>query len=90
MQTSGFTNAPVSQFLLYYLVLSSVIVSISDVKFYFHVQIVPHLWNWGQWWRLLIWQGVYANAGEVLFATMAVYNLRVVERLWGSRKFAAS
>jgi hypothetical protein len=30
----------------------------------------------------------YSNAGEVLFACLAVYNLRALERLFGSRKYA--
>jgi hypothetical protein len=32
----------------------------------------------------------YTNSTEVLFAVLAFYNLRVIERLWGSRKFAVS
>ena len=30
----------------------------------------------------------YSNAGEVLFACLAVYNLRGLERIFGSRKYA--
>jgi hypothetical protein len=33
-------------------------------------------------------QACYTNSSEVLFATLCFYNLRVLERLWGSRKFA--
>ncbi|KAF3930921.1 hypothetical protein ABW19_dt0207450 [Dactylella cylindrospora] len=89
MQTSGFAHTPVSQFFVYYLVIAAVVISVSDYKYLFHIQIIPHLWKWNQWWRVLIWQGTYANTGEVLFATLAVYNLRIIERLWGSRKFAS-
>ncbi|EWC44796.1 hypothetical protein DRE_06434 [Drechslerella stenobrocha 248] len=89
MQVSGFAHTPISQFFVYYLVIAAVVISVSDYKYLFHVQIVPHLWRWNQWWRLLVWQGSYANTGEVLFASLAVYNLRIIERLWGSRKFAS-
>ncbi|KAK6538038.1 hypothetical protein TWF694_010931 [Orbilia ellipsospora] len=89
MQVSGFAHTPVSQFFVYYLVIAAVAISVSDYKYLFHVQIIPHLWKWNQWWRVLIWQGTYANTGEVLFASLAVYNLRIIERLWGSRKFAS-
>ncbi|KAF3187889.1 hypothetical protein TWF225_004103 [Orbilia oligospora] len=89
MQVPGFTHTPISQFFVYYLVIAAVLISVSDYKYLFHIQIIPHLWRWGQWWRVLIWQFSYANTGEVLFASLAVYTLRVVERLWGSRKFAS-
>lgn len=32
----------------------------------------------------------YSNAGEVLFACLAVYNLRGLERIFGSRKYAVT
>ena len=35
-------------------------------------------------------QACFANSTEVLFAAMTFYHLRVIERLWGSRKFAVS
>ncbi|KZF24840.1 hypothetical protein L228DRAFT_243570 [Xylona heveae TC161] len=89
MLTSGFTNAPISKFLLFALVISSLLVSIADIKYLFYIRVVPHLWRYKQGWRLLVWQTCYTNSTEVLFATMLLYHLRVVERLWGSRKFAS-
>ncbi|KAL8911570.1 MAG: hypothetical protein Q9171_003284 [Xanthocarpia ochracea] len=68
--------------------VSSILVSITDTKYLFHIQLVPHLARYRQFWRLLIWQSCYNNSGELLFAVMTLYNLRVIERLWGSRKFA--
>ena len=35
-----------------------------------------------------MWMASYSNAGEVLFACLAVYNLRGLERIFGSRKYA--
>ena len=32
-------------------------------------------------------QACYTNSTEVLFATMTLYQLRVIERLWGTRKY---
>jgi len=88
MQTSGFTNAPVSQILVFWVVGASVLAAITDTKYFFHIAIDPHLLQWRQYWRLLTWQTCYANSTEVLFASMTFYNLRIIERLWGSRKFA--
>jgi len=36
----------------------------------------------------VISQVCYTNATEVIFAALTVYQLRLIERLWGSRKFA--
>ncbi|RMZ67640.1 uba domain-containing ucp14 [Pyrenophora seminiperda CCB06] len=37
----------------------------------------------------MVWQATFTNSTEVLFAVLTFYQLRVVERLWGSRKFAS-
>lgn len=110
MLTSGFTNAPVSRTFLFSIVATSILVSVTDTKYFFYIQVVPHLWRYKQVWRILAWevrkwlrcplslrgsvltdmralQACYTNSTEVLFAAMTVYHMRVIERLWGSRKF---
>lgn len=88
MLASGFTNAPISRLLVIGIVLTSFLASLTDTKYFFWIEIQPHLLRYGQFWRLLTWQLCYTNSTEVLFAAMTLYHLRVVERLWGSRKFA--
>ncbi|KAF2749692.1 hypothetical protein M011DRAFT_465365 [Sporormia fimetaria CBS 119925] len=88
MITSGFTNAPVTQFLVFATVITSLIVSLTDTRYYLPI-VIPHIWRYGQYWRFLTWQLCYTNSTEVLFAALCFYNLRVIERLWGSRKFAS-
>jgi len=56
MLTSGFTNAPISEFLVLFVIAASIIVSITDSKYLFYIQVVPHLWRYKQAWRLLVWQ----------------------------------
>jgi hypothetical protein len=56
MHTSGFRYAPVSQILVFWVIGASILASLTDTKYYFFLEIVPHLWGWGQFWRLLIWQ----------------------------------
>ena len=56
MIASGFTAAPVSQFLFFGVIASSILVSVTDTKYLFYIQVVPHLWQYKQAWRLLIWQ----------------------------------
>ncbi|KAL1652293.1 hypothetical protein SLS58_000420 [Diplodia intermedia] len=89
MLTSGFTNAPVTKFLVFYTVAAAFVASITDSQYLLYIQVVPHLWVHRQFWRLLTWQTCFANSTEVLFAAMTFYHLRVIERLWGSRKFAS-
>ncbi|TKA64995.1 hypothetical protein B0A49_09471 [Cryomyces minteri] len=89
MLASGFTNAPVSQVLVFGVVASSILATITDTKYYFPILVDLHLWRYGQFWRLLTWQLCYTNSTEVLFAAMTFYNLRSIERLWGSRKFVS-
>ena len=88
MLSSGFTNAPITRLLVIGTVLSAFLASITDTKYYFWIQPRPHLFDYWQFWRLLTWQLCYTNSTEVLFAAMTFYQLRVIERLWGSRKFA--
>ncbi|KAG6067462.1 hypothetical protein E4U32_003708 [Claviceps aff. humidiphila group G2b] len=84
-----FTNAPVTRLLVLGLVSASIAASMLDVKHYFYISIDTHLWKYRQLWRLLAYQLCYTNSTEVLFAAMSLYSLRVVERMWGSRKFAS-
>lgn len=56
MITSGFTNAPVSQFLVFGVVIGALVASLTDTRYYIHIQVVPHIWKYGQFWRFLTWQ----------------------------------
>ncbi|KAJ8098693.1 hypothetical protein POJ06DRAFT_199884 [Lipomyces tetrasporus] len=85
----GFKNAPISKLFITITVSASIVSSIVGIKHYFFLQLVPHIWGWGQWWRLIVWEFVYLNESEVLFASLLVYNLRVIERMLGSRKYAS-
>ena len=56
MLASGFTNAPVSKTFLFGTIALSVLASITDSKYFFHINVVPHLWPYKQAWRILVWQ----------------------------------
>lgn len=83
-----FTNAPVTRFAVLGLVSASIVASLLDIKHYFYILIDTHIWRYHQFWRLLTYQLCYVNSTEVLFAAMSLYGLRVVERMWGTRKYA--
>src|SRR5690606_32518483 len=79
---------PVTRLLVLGLVGSSILASILDIKHYFYILIDTHIWRYRQLWRLLAYQLCYTNSAEVLFGAMTLYNLRAVERMWGTRKYA--
>lgn len=87
MQQSGFSSAPITRTLLYALIVSSLLCSLTSTKPYFHLQIHPHLLVEHQFSRLVSFQSIYANSGELLFGILLLYSLRQIERLFGSRKF---
>lgn len=86
----SFTNAPVTRALVVGLVTASIAVSLLDAKHYFYILVDTHIWRYHQTWRVLLYQLCYTNSSEVLFASMVLYKMRVIERMWGSRKYAVS
>ena len=56
MLSSGFTNAPISRAVLFGVIATSVLASVTDSKYLFWIEVVPHLWPYKQAWRLLAWQ----------------------------------
>ncbi|KAL4945393.1 hypothetical protein BDV06DRAFT_184820 [Aspergillus oleicola] len=89
MLTSGLTHTPLTKSLLIYTIASSIALALFDIKHLPSIQINPHLFPYGQFWRCAVWQiAGFANSTEALFAALLVYHLRVVERAWGGRKVA--
>ncbi|RPB23216.1 hypothetical protein L211DRAFT_809359 [Terfezia boudieri ATCC MYA-4762] len=89
MNLSGFRGTPLTRLLVFALLLASLLTSLTNTKHYFHLQLRPHLLHYHQFTRIFLWQTIYANSGELLFACAVLYNLRVMERMFGTRKFAS-
>lgn len=87
--TSGFAHTPISRFLILCSVASSIAVSILDIKYLVPIKITPHLWPYLQFYRFASFQGAYTSSTELLFSTALLYQFRILERLWGSRKYAS-
>ncbi|KAK3489703.1 hypothetical protein B0T13DRAFT_91155 [Neurospora crassa] len=85
----SFTDAPVTKALVLGLVGLSIAASVFDIKHYFYISIGTHFLRYGQLWRMLTYQLCYTNSSEVLFGAMSLYHMRMVERFWGSRKYAS-
>jgi len=82
-------HTPVTRLMVVGIVSTSILASVLDIKYYFYILIDTHLWRYRQLWRLLGYQLCYTNSTEVLFGAMTLYNMRIVERMWGTRKFAS-
>ncbi|KIV97966.1 hypothetical protein PV10_01661 [Exophiala mesophila] len=87
--TSGFSHAPVSRFLIITTIGSSIITSILDIKHQLPIRPTPHLWPYLQLSRILTFQLAYTSSTDLFFSTALLYQFRVLERLWGSRKYAS-
>lgn len=87
--SSGFTHTPATRAILALLVTTSIGASVLSLKHYLPLKPTPHLWPYLQVWRILTFQLAYTSSTELLFAAAVLYQLRVLERIWGSRKFAS-
>ncbi|KAJ7506593.1 hypothetical protein B0H11DRAFT_2219285 [Mycena galericulata] len=89
----SFEHAPVSKGLDGLMVgigLTSILVSVFDVKHYFHLQLVPHISRHYQYWRLGVHHFAFSNSSELFIAEILLYNIAVqIERQFGTLKFAS-
>ena len=87
--TSGFSHTPVTRALILTSILLSILASTLSIQHLLPLKPTPHLWPYLQLSRFLTYQVAYTSSAELLFSTVLVYQFRVLERLWGSRKFAS-
>ncbi|KAH6666477.1 UBA domain-containing protein Ucp14 [Plectosphaerella plurivora] len=85
----SFANAPVTRTLVIGLVILSIAASLLDVKHYFYIRVDTHFWRYRQFWRMFTYQLCCTNSSEALFASITLYNMRILEQMWGSRKYAS-
>ncbi|KAK3314727.1 hypothetical protein B0H66DRAFT_320012 [Apodospora peruviana] len=85
----SFTNAPVTRALVLGVGAASIAASVFDIKHYFYISVSTHFLRYGQLWRAFAYQLCYTNSSEVLFACTTLYKMRMIEQLWGSRKYAS-
>ncbi|PCH40949.1 hypothetical protein WOLCODRAFT_137098 [Wolfiporia cocos MD-104 SS10] len=86
----SFENARITEGLIVALALTSVTSGIFDVKHYIHLQLVPHISRYHQYWRLFTHHFACANSSDMLLTTLLLYNTGVhIERSFGSAKYAS-
>ncbi|PWN48841.1 hypothetical protein IE53DRAFT_388958 [Violaceomyces palustris] len=87
---SGFAHAPITKGIILLSSVSTLLVSLFRLKHYSHLQVVPHITVYQQYWRLLTCQLAYSNSSELFLSTLLLYNAsRSLERTFGSRKFGS-
>ncbi|ORX39734.1 hypothetical protein BD324DRAFT_614782 [Kockovaella imperatae] len=87
---SGFQNASVTKGMMMLLGISSLTVSLLDVKPYLHLQLVPHMTKYHQFWRIVIHPLAFTNSSELLMGLVLLYTVGIpIERSFGPRKYAS-
>lgn len=90
MQAPGLSSTPFTRLLLLFIPTSSVLTTALALKPYIPIHPNPHLYPFFQFWRIATYQSAYLTSSEVLFACVLIYNLRVLERLFGTRKYVSA
>ncbi|CAB4493650.1 hypothetical protein RhiirA5_357372 [Rhizophagus irregularis] len=86
---SGFHNAPVTKSLLLCIGGCSLVAYLLDSRSLFHLQLMPNLTANHEFWRLITSHSVLTTSGEFFFGSIIIYHLRIIERQFGSSKYAA-
>ncbi|KAI5282773.1 hypothetical protein KEM52_003601 [Ascosphaera acerosa] len=56
MKASGFAGAPLAKAGVVAVVAASILATVADCKHCLGIYVRPHLWEYGQLWRLATWQ----------------------------------
>ncbi|WVQ71502.1 hypothetical protein IAR50_001040 [Cryptococcus sp. DSM 104548] len=86
----GLQHAGVTKGLMMLLGITTISASLLGVKPYLHLQFVPHMSQYHQYWRILTHPFAFAGSGELLMGELLLYKVSTqVERAYGPRKFAS-
>lgn len=87
---AGFAHAPITKGIIIVVSISSVLISLFQLKPFVHLQLDPHIYTHHQWYRLVTQHFAFTNSSELLLALLLLYNAGVkVERTFGTFKFAS-
>lgn len=84
---SGFNNAPISKSILVVTAVSSIVISVMNLRTLLDFPDLSCLTTKFEWWRLLTHHLFFISAGEMLFGSVLIYFFRLFERQMGSIKF---
>ncbi|KAF8341450.1 uncharacterized protein EI90DRAFT_3034002 [Cantharellus anzutake] len=84
----SFAHAPVTKGMMLGFGIGSLLASLFDIKYYFHLQLVPHISRDHQYWRLLVSPFVLGNSSDLVVVELVLYQVSIqIERAFGSLKF---
>ncbi|KIR24945.1 hypothetical protein I309_06229 [Cryptococcus deuterogattii LA55] len=87
---AGLHHASVTKAMMMLLGVTTLAASLLDIKPYLHLQFVPHMTKYHQYWRILSHPFAFANSAELLMGEVLLYGAGVyTERAFGSRKYAS-
>ncbi|CAG8589821.1 782_t:CDS:10 [Diversispora eburnea] len=67
----------------------SLVTYLLDRRSLVHLQLIPNLTSQHEFWRLITSQSIFTSSGEFFLGTIVLYRLRVIERQFGSSKYAS-
>lgn len=83
----GFVNTPVSRLVCVLAALGAVGASLLLVKHYFNLQIDPFILEYGQYWRVALFQLAVVNESDFLLTALLWFLYKNLERFYGSRRY---
>ncbi|KAI8643926.1 hypothetical protein BD408DRAFT_414108 [Parasitella parasitica] len=86
---SGFRNAPVTKFLVPVVGGCSVLAYVCNLKPHMSLQISHLGIENGQMWKIFTSHWAFSSVGATVVGTWLIYKMKVVERRYGSSKYAA-
>ncbi|KAF7505458.1 hypothetical protein GJ744_000785 [Endocarpon pusillum] len=89
MQTSGFSSTPTTLVLLLLCTTISLLASITSTKHHLALYPYPQLYPYLQLQRVVTHQLGHSSSTDLLFSSVLLYQLRVLERALGTRKFVS-
>lgn len=89
MLASGLKDTPTTTLLLLSLPTTSLLTTLLSLKPYLGISLVPHLWPYLQLSRTFTHPIAHTSSSTLLFTCVLLYQLRVLERLYSSRKYAS-
>ncbi|KAI8086980.1 uncharacterized protein B0P05DRAFT_585203 [Gilbertella persicaria] len=85
---SGFRYAPMTKFLVPIVGASSALAAVFSLKPAMSLE-MAHLTEHKQLWRLFTYHWAFSSIGTSVIGTWLIYRLKIVERRYGSAKYAA-
>lgn len=88
MKTTGLAGSPVTKTLLVGLVAGTIVINSAEQRGW--IDMGAAIRDKAGLGRLVGTQLCYPNTNEMLFGMILCYNLRVLERVWGSVRYGVS